>query len=69
MEDGGGSRGGRQGRASMPSKVHPEVLVVVDDEFFQGMNRDIVATQGYVVSFLNAVNMRFATVKTTSQPD
>ena len=53
----------------MPSKVHPEVLVVVDDEFFQGMNRDIVATQSYVVSFLNAVNMRFATVKTTSQSD
>ena len=47
----------------MPSTVHPEVLVVVDDEFFKGMNRDIAATQGYVVSFLNAVNMRFATVR------
>ena len=63
MEDGGASRGGRQGRASMPSTVHPEVLVVVDDEFFKGMDRDIAATQGYVVSFLNAVNMRFATVR------
>ena len=47
----------------MPSTVHPEVLVVVDDEFFKGMGRDIAATQGYVVSFLNAVNMRFATVR------
>ena len=47
----------------MPSTVHPEVLVVVDDEFFKGMDRDIAATQGYVVSFLNAVNMRFATVR------
>ena len=47
----------------MPSTVHPEILVVVDDEFFRGMDRDIVATQGYVVSFLNAVNMRFATVR------
>ena len=47
----------------MPSTVHPEVLVVVDDEFFRGMDRDIAATQGYVVSFLNAVNMRFATVR------
>ena len=63
VEDGGSSRGGRQGRASMPSTVHPEILVVVDDEFFRGMDRDIVATQEYVVSFLNAVNMRFATVR------
>ena len=47
----------------MPSTVHPEILVVVDDEFFRGMDRDIVATQQYVVSFLNAVNMRFATVR------
>ena len=47
----------------MPSTVHPEILVVVDDEFFRGMDRDIVATQEYVVSFLNAVNMRFATVR------
>ena len=39
------------------------MLVVVDDEFFRGMDRDIAATQGYVVSFLNAVNMRFATVR------
>ena len=63
VEDGGASRGGRQGRASMPSTVHPEVLVVVDDEFYKGMDRDVAATQGYVVSFLNAVNMRFATVR------
>ena len=35
----------------------------MDDEFFRGMDRDIAATQGYVVSFLNAVNMRFATVR------
>ena len=47
----------------MPSTVHPEILVVVDDEFFRGMDRDIGATQEYVVSFLNAVNMRFATVR------
>ena len=47
----------------MPSTVHPEILVVVDDEFLRGMDRDIAATQEYVVSFLNAVNMRFATVR------
>ena len=67
MEDGARSRGGRQGRAVMPSTVHPEILVVVDDTFYRDMDRDLAATHSYIVSFFNAVNMRFAAVR-LSQP-
>ena len=37
--------------------------MVVDEAFFQSMGRDVAETQGYIVSFFNAVNMRFATVR------
>ena len=58
----GGRGGGRQGRASMPSTVHPEILVIVDSAFFKSMGRNTVAVQRYLTSYFNAVNMRFATV-------
>ena len=63
LEEGARGRGGRQGRSVMPGTVYPEILVVVDEAFFQSMGRDVAATQGYIVSFFNAVNMRFATVR------
>ena len=68
VEDGGRSRGGRQGRAAMPATIQPEILVVVDEAFFNDMKRDVAATQSYIVSFFNAVNMRFGTVSSVSDP-
>ena len=48
----------RQGK-SLPGKVHPELLVVVDFDFFKNFDFDIAATRKYVISYFNAVNMRF----------
>ena len=58
----GGRGGGRQGRATMPSTVYPEILVVADSAFYKSMGRSSVAVQQYLTSYFNAVNMRFATV-------
>ena len=58
----GGTGGGRQGRATMPSTVYPEILVVADSAFYKSMGRSSVAVQHYLTSYFNAVNMRFATV-------
>ena len=58
----GGRGGGRQGRATMPSTVHPEILVLADSAFYKSMGRSSVAVQRYLTSYFNAVNMRFATV-------
>ena len=58
----GGRGGGRQGRATMPSTVYPEILVVADSAFYKSMGRSSVAVQHYLTSYFNAVNMRFATV-------
>ena len=60
----GGRGGGRQGRATMPSTVYPEILVVADNAFYKSMGRSSVAVQRYLTSYFNAVNMRFATVST-----
>ena len=54
----------RQGK-SMPGKVHPEILVVVDYELFKTLDFDIRKTRKYIVSYFNAVNMRF---KSFSEP-
>ena len=62
----GGRGGGRQGRATMPSTVHPEILVVADSAFYKSMGRSSVAVQRYLTSYFNAVNMRFATVSRRS---
>ena len=53
----------RQGR-SLPGKVHPEILVVVDYHLFKKLNLDKSATKKYIISFFNAVNLRFKTFLT-----
>ena len=53
----------RQGK-SLPGKVHPEILVVVDYQLFKKLNFDSSATQKYIISFFNAVNLRFNTIST-----
>jgi hypothetical protein len=58
-----GATSSRQGRAVMPATVHPEILVVVDNAFYKGMGRNMVAIKRYLTSYFNAVNMRFATVR------
>ena len=62
MEEGGRGRAGRQGRALMSDTVFPEILVVVDYALYRKMNRDTSAINEYIMSYFNAVNMRFATV-------
>ena len=62
---------GRQGRATMPSTIHPEILVVADHAFYQSMDKDINTIQAYLTTYFNAVNMRFAKVRlpcSTSSP-
>ena len=66
VEEGGRGGGGRQGRATMPSTVHPEILVLADNAFYKSMGRSTVAVQRYLTSYFNAVNMRFATVSRRS---
>ena len=53
----------RRGK-SLPGKVHPEILVVVDYQLFKKLKRDTGATQKYIISFFNAVNLRFRTIST-----
>ena len=48
----------RQGK-SLPGKVHPELLVVVDFDFSKNFDFDIKSIKKYVISYFNAVNMRF----------
>ena len=62
MEEGGWGRAGRQGKALMSDTVYPEILVVVDFALYRHMNKDIIAINEYIMSYFNAVNMRFATV-------
>ena len=62
MEEGGRGRAGRQGRAVLSDTVYPEILVVVDYAFYRQMNKDTSAVNEYIMSYFNAVNMRFATV-------
>ena len=46
----------------MSDTVYPEILVVVDYALYRHLNRDTSAINKYVMSYFNAVNMRFATV-------
>ena len=46
----------------MSDTVYPEILVVVDYAFYRQMNKDTSAVNEYIMSYFNAVNMRFATV-------
>ena len=62
MDEDGWGRAGRQGRALMSDTVYPEILVVVDYALYRHMNKDIIAINEYIMSYFNAVNMRFATV-------
>ena len=43
-------------------KVQPEILVIVDYFLFEKLKFNKEETQKYVVSFCNAVNLRFATI-------
>ena len=56
----------RQGKSlSKPGKVYPEILVIVDFTLFKKLNLDSGRAKKYIISYINAVNMRF---KTFSQP-
>ena len=46
----------------MSDTVYPEILVVVDYALYRHMNKDISAVNEYIMSYFNAVNMRFARV-------
>ena len=52
----------------MSDTVYPEILVVVDYGLYRHLNRDTSAINKYIMSFFNAVNMRFATVSAYVQP-
>ena len=53
----------RQGRGMKgKGKVQPEILMIVDYFLFEKLNFNKEETQRYVVSFCNAVNLRFATI-------
>ena len=57
----------RRGK-SLPAtrrKVHPEILVVVDYPLFKILGFSVSKARKYIISYFNAVNMRF---KTFSQP-
>ena len=51
----------RQGR-SLPGMVYPELLIVVDNHLYRKLGSDPSNTQKYVISFFNAVNLRFKTI-------
>ena len=53
----------RQGKGiKEKGKVQPEILIIVDYFLFEKLNFNKEETQRYVVSFCNAVNLRFATI-------
>ena len=54
---------GRAGRGlgRRRGKVYPELLVVVDHTLFSKFELDAEAARKYVISYINAVNMRFRT--------
>ena len=56
----------RRGKSlSNKGKVHPEILVIVDHTLFKKLDLDSSKAKQYVISYINAVNMRF---RTFSQP-
>ena len=48
----------------MPRKVHPEILVVVDFELAKKFKMNVQNIRKYVVSYFNAVNLRFQSFST-----
>ena len=54
----------RRGKAArdMPAKVQPEILILVDYFLFEKLKFDKKKTEKYVMSFFNAVNLRFKSV-------
>ena len=56
----------RRGKSlSNKGKVHPEILVIVDYTLFKKLGMETRRAKQYVISYINAVNMRF---RTFSQP-
>ena len=56
----------RRGKAlSRSGKVYPEILVLVDYTLFRKFGFNVAEARKYVISYFNAVNMRF---KTFTQP-
>ena len=57
----------RRGKSLLATKrkVHPEILVVMDYQLFKIFGFSVSKARKYIVSYFNAVNMRF---KTFSQP-
>ena len=56
----------RRGKSlSSKGKVHPEILVIVDYTLFKKLGMETGRAKQYVISYINAVNMRF---RTFSQP-
>ena len=54
----------RRGKSvrDMPAKVQPEILILVDYFLFEKLKFDKKRTEKYVMSFFNAVNLRFKSV-------
>ena len=54
----------RRGKSvrDMPTKVQPEILILVDYFLFEKLKFDKKKTEKYVMSFFNAVNLRFKSV-------
>lgn len=54
----------RRGKSvrNMPTKVQPEILILVDYFLFEKLKFDKKKTEKYVMSFFNAVNLRFKSV-------
>lgn len=55
----------RRGKSlrDMPGKVQPEILILVDYFLFEKLKFDKKKTEKYVMSFFNAVNLRFKSVE------
>ena len=54
----------RRGKSvrDMPGKVQPEILILVDFFLFEKLKFDKKKTEKYVMSYFNAVNLRFKSV-------
>ena len=55
----------RRGK-SLKGKVHPEILILVDYFLYEKLNYDKEKTEKYIVSFVNAVNLRFKSIHSPS---
>jgi len=51
----------RQGKSLKNGKVYPEILVIVDYNLFKEFSFSIPKARKYIISYFNAVNMRFKT--------